>query len=216
MTHILRIDASARPAATRGQDGSHSRALADHIMDRLTAAHPGATHTIRDLAAKPIPHIADATIKGYYTPPEAMTDRLRDATALSDKLIAEMGNADILVISLPIYNFAVPSAFKAWIDQIVRIGRTFAYEDGQFRGLVHGKRAYVALSYGAGGYADGGPLHAYDFMKPYVQMILNFIGITDVTFVAVEATTADPATVAQHRDAAMRAVDSLIRTEEAA
>ncbi|MDN8926719.1 NAD(P)H-dependent oxidoreductase, partial [Staphylococcus aureus] len=79
--------------------------------------------------------------------------------------------------------------------QIMRIGRTFAYEDGAFRGLVEGKRAYVAYSYGAGGYGEGGALNSLDFLRPYLTLILNFIGITDVTSFAVEATTADATTV---------------------
>lgn len=216
MTHILRIDASSRPAANANAEGSHSRALADHLMMRLQAKRPDSTLTTRDLAANPVPHIADSTIKGYYTAPDAMTDRLQAATALSDKLIGEVQAANVIVISLPIYNFSVPSAFKAWIDQIVRIGRTFAYEDGQFRGLVEGKTALVALSYGAGGYADGGPLQTYDFMRPYVEMILQFIGIKNITFFSVEATTADPDTVNRNMDAAMMAIDRFFAGQEAA
>ncbi len=201
MTNILRIDASARPgpAHAAGDQASFSRTLADAVQQGLTAHHGGQVATMRDLAADPLPAIANATIKGFYTPAEAMDDRLRAATALSDTLIAELESADILVISTPMYNFAVPAALKAWIDQIMRINRTFAYENGEFSGLLKGKRAYVAYSYGAGGYGEGGPLQSFDFMRPYLTMILNFIGIEEVTSFAVEATTADPATV----DAAM-------------
>lgn len=201
MTTILRIDASARPgpAYAAGDQVSFSRTLADAVQQGLIGRHGARIGTLRDLATDPLPAIADATIKGFYTAPEAMDDRLRVATALSDSLIAELEAADILLISTPMYNFAVPAALKAWIDQIMRINRTFAYENGQFSGLLKGKRAYVAYSYGAGGYGEGGALHSYDFMRPYLTLILNFIGIEDVTSFAVEATTADPATV----DAAM-------------
>ncbi len=216
MTQILRIDASARATASRDEEGSYSRALAAHLVAQLQNRHPDAQVVSRDLAAAPIPHISDTTIKGYYTPPEAMTDTLRTATALSDQLIAEVQAADILIISLPIYNFSVPSAFKAWIDQVVRIGHTFAYEDGQFRGLVTGKKALVTLSYGAGGYADGGPLQSYDFMRPYVEMILGFIGISDVSVFSIEATTADTTTIAANRASALQAIDHFIANQEAA
>ena len=201
MTTILRIDASARPgpADAAGEQASFSRTLADAVQQSLTAHHGARVVTLRDLATDPLPAIADATIKGFYTPTEAMDDRLRAATALSDSLIAELATADILLISTPMYNFAVPAALKAWIDQIMRINRTFAYDNGAFSGLLKGKRAYVAYSYGAGGYGDGGRLQRFDFMRPYLTMILNFIGIDDVTSFAVEATTADAATV----DAAM-------------
>lgn len=201
MTTILRIDASTRPgpADAAGEQASFSRSLADAVQQSLTSHHGAQVGTLRDLAADPLPAIDDATVKGFYTPPEALDDRLRAATALSDMLIAELEAADILLISTPMYNFTVPAVLKAWIDQIMRINRTFAYENGQFSGLLKGKRAYVAYAYGAGGYGGGGALQSYDFMRPYLTLILNFIGIEDVTSFAVEATTADPATV----DAAM-------------
>ena len=209
MTTILRIDASARPgpAHAAGEQASFSRTLADAVQQGLIGHHGAQVATMRDLATDPLPAIADATIKGFYTPAEAMDDRLRAATALSDSLIAELEAADILLISTPMYNFAVPAALKAWIDQIMRINRTFAYENGEFSGLLKGKRAYVAYSYGAGGYGDGGPLQSFDFMRPYLTMILNFIGIEDVTSFAVEATTADMATVDAAMVAAIKGIE---------
>ncbi len=218
MTHILRLDASSRPSSVRaaGEEGSYSRDLADHVIDRLVQNDPQATVTVRDLVADPIPHIADDTIKGYYTPPEAMTETLREATALSDRLIAEVRQADVIVLSAPIYNFSVPSALKAWIDHVVRIGHSFAYEEGSFRGLIEGKRAYMVLSYGAGGYGEDGPFQAYDFLKPYLTMIFNFIGISDVHAFAIEATTADAETITRARQQALAAIDSAFDGQEAA
>lgn len=211
MTRILRVDASSRPATDpEGGEGSYSRELADHIVSELQATHPDADVVRRDLAADPIPHIADATIKGFYTPAEALTNELRSALALSDQVIAEVKAADVIVISAPIYNFSIPSALKAWIDHVLRIGHTFAYEDGQFRGLVDDRPVYLALSYGAGGYGDGGPLQSYDQMKPYLTMILNFIGLTSVTALSIEATTADAATIAAEREKAFAATKAAL------
>lgn len=209
MTTILRIDASARPgpAHAAGEQASFSRTLADAVQQGLIGHDGAQVVTLRDLATDPLPAITDTTIKGFYTPAEAMDDRLRAATALSDTMIAELEAADILLISTPMYNFAVPAALKAWIDQIMRINRTFAYENGEFSGLLKGKRAYVAYSYGAGGYGDGGPLHSFDFMRPYLTMILNFIGIEDVTSFAAEATTADMATVDAAMVAAIKGIE---------
>lgn len=208
MTNILRIDASSRPPQdpASGIEGSYSRELADYIIRQLSNCHPHTEIVSRDLAAEPLPHISNKTIQGYYTPDEAMTEELLGATALSDRLISEIEHADILVLSVPIYNFSVPSAFKAWVDQIVRIGHTFAYEDGNFHGLVKAKRAYVCYAYGAGGYLNNGSLAHYDHMAPYVGMILNFIGITDVTTFAIEATTADASTIASQHDAAINSI----------
>ncbi len=211
MTSILRIDASARPAISpEGGEGSYSRELADRIVAGLQERHPGATVVTRDLAKDPIPHIADNTIKGFYTPADALTDDLRAALHLSDAVIAEVTSADAIVISCPIYNFSIPSALKAWIDHLLRIGHTFAYEDGQFHGLVDDRPVYLAFSYGAGGYGEGGPLQSYDQMKPYLTLILNFIGLTSVKALSIEATTADADIVSAERRKAFAAVDAAL------
>lgn len=214
MTKILRIDSSLRPetAASPGTEGSYSRALASLATVHLINSTPAAFVTERDLIVDPLPHISNETVAAYYTPAHQRSPALRAAVASSDQLIAEVKNADILVLSVPIYNFSIPSSLKAWIDHIVRIGETFAYEDGNFRGLLAGKKAYVCCSYGAGGYLNGGPLASYDHMSPYITMILNFIGIEDVTMFAVQATTADAGTIA----AQMASVTDIINTHFAA
>lgn len=210
MTILLRIDVSPRPATQPGSglEGSFSRDLADVVEARIARRHNDLTVLRRDLAAEALPHIGDLTIKGYYTSPNAMTAELRAATALSDRLISEIEAADLLLLSVPMYNFSFPSAFKAWIDQIVRINRTFSYENGAFRGLMSGKTAYFCHAFGANGYLDGGAFAAYDHMSPYLRMILGFIGITDVTSFAIEATTADAATIAAKRGRALARIEA--------
>jgi FMN-dependent NADH-azoreductase len=192
MKTILRVDASSRTA------GSQSRALGDYFEEAWLRQHPGDRFVRRDVAENPIPHIASQTIAGFYTPDDQLTSELRSATALSDRLIDELRTADVLLLTVPIYNFSVPSALKAWIDQIVRIGRTFAYDGKNFTGLVTGKRACVICAYGAAGYVGQGPLEAYDFLRPYLTLLLNFLGIHDIRFFAVEGTTQDAATVAEN------------------
>ncbi len=206
---LLRIDASAR------HDGSHSRQLGDMVESAWRARHAGGRVLLRDLAAEPLPHIAAATITGYYTPPNQLTPDLRAATALSDRLIAELQSAHTLLITSPMYNFSVPSALKAWVDQVVRIGHTFAYDGGSFQGLVVRPRAVLALSYGAPGYAAA-PLAAMDHLQPYLSSLLGFLGITQVDVVSVEATTADAATIAAQAAAARRRVDEIAATFAAA
>jgi FMN-dependent NADH-azoreductase len=119
-------------------------------------------------------------------------------------------DADVLLIATPMYNFSVPSALKAWIDQIVRIGHTFSYDGKDFAGLLPGRRAFIMVACGAGGYLDGGPFAAADFVQPYLRFLLGFLGITDVTFVAIEHTTADAATVAAGRARAAKLIDSTV------
>ncbi len=204
MPTLLRIDASARLA------GSNSRVLGDHAQALWQAAHPAGSVIARDVSGPDMAPIAQDTITGFYTAADAMTDDLRRATAVSDTLIAELQSADCLLLTTPIYNFGVPAGLKAWIDQITRIGHTFAYEDGAFRGLVRTPRAIVALAYGADGYAAGGPLEQTDFLRPYLAFLLGFLGIGHVDFITAEATTADEATVAQRMQAAKAALHDLL------
>ncbi|MDD5200405.1 MAG: NAD(P)H-dependent oxidoreductase [Terrimicrobiaceae bacterium] len=204
-THrILRIDASSRVT------GSHSRTLADYFEQQWLRKRRDAEIRRRDLASDPIPHIAPETIAGFYTPPEQMTGELRAATAVSDTLIDELQSADILLLSTPIYNFSVPSALKAWIDQVVRIGKTVAYDGKNFTGLVTGKRAFVICAYGAAGYAGKGPLTPFDHLAPYLKLLLGFIGISDTRVITVEATSADAATVSESIGTANREIEAAV------
>ena len=174
--HILRIDASAR------RSGSVSRDLADRIVARIGA---GATVTTRDLADG-VPLIDEAWIGSAYTPPAARTAEQSERLALSDTLVAELQAADTLVIGLPIYNFGVPAAFKAWIDQVARAGVTFEYSPQGPKGLLQGKRAIVAVA--SGGTEAGSEL---DFATGFVRHVLGFIGITDVEFVTADRLMVD-------------------------
>ena len=190
MKHLLRIDASAR------QQDSVSKELGDEF-ERLWQLHSQGSVDVRDLSQHPVEQIQQITIAGFYTPPDHMTAELQGATSLSDGLIEELQQADTLLITLPLYNFGIPASLKAWVDQIVRINRTFSYENGQFGGLVNCPRALVLLAYGAEGYGEGGPLAAFDFAKPYLEHLLKFIGIERVTTVTVEGTTGDETLTAQ-------------------
>ncbi|WP_300295156.1 NAD(P)H-dependent oxidoreductase [Ferrovibrio sp.] len=188
MAHLLRIDSSSRL-----QD-SHSRGLADEIQAAWQARHPGGQVTRRDLVVEPLPHISDATIAGFFTPEDQQTTQTRAATGLSDRLIAELQAADTILIGVPMYNFSVPSALKAWIDHIVRIGHTFGFDPEKgLHGLLGGKAVLIAAAYGASGYVDNGPYAAMDFLAPYLRGLFNFLGLSEVEFFAVEGSSTDPA-----------------------
>ncbi len=193
MSTLLRIDCSAR------QDGSHSSHLADVAQAAWQTSTPNGTVLHRHLGRDPLPLISQETITGFYTPAESMTDTLRAATALSNALIDELQSADTLLLAVPIYNFSAPAALKAWIDQVTRIGRTFAYEDGAFRGLVKTRRAVILCVYGAEGYLPGQPFEQANFLEPYLRFLLSFMGIADIQVVSLQATTADDETVANNR-----------------
>ena len=172
---ILRIDASAR------REGSVSRDLAGRIIEKFE----GATVVHRDLAPG-LPLIDEDWIGANFTPADDRSEAQKDKLALSASLVAEVEAADILVIGLPIYNFSVPAALKAWIDQVARAGRTFRYTENGPKGLLEGKRAIVAVA--SGGTEVGSEI---DFATGYLRHVLGFIGITDVSFVTADRLMVD-------------------------
>ena len=191
MSYLLRIDTSPRLEA------SYSRQLADALEPRILSEHGLDSVVTRDLATHELPHIRQSTITGFYTPPEAMTPELVQATELSDILIRELKGAGAVLVSAPIYNFAMPSALKAWIDQVVRIGHTFSYDGESFGGLVPASHAYFALSYGAAGYGEGGEMRGVNFLEPYLSALFAFLGVANVEAFDVQGTTAaEPAPTA--------------------
>lgn len=170
MANILRIDSSART------EGSVTRDLLDTIEAKLDG-----TVTRRDVGGAAVPQITGTWVASNFTPADERTEEHRATLALSDTLIAEIKAADTLLIGLPIYNFSVPGALKAWIDLVCRAGVTFKYTDTGPVGLLTGKRAIVAVA--SGGVPMGSDS---DFATGYIRHVLGFIGITDVQFVAAD------------------------------
>lgn len=183
MTQLLHIDASPRGGR------SHSRALTREFVGAWLPSHPTDTVVYRDVGRYPPPPVDEAWIAAAFTPPEARTPRMRETLKFSDELVDELLAAEVLVIGLPMYNFGVPSSFKAYIDQIVRVGRTFDFDPGDpnrpYRPHVHGKRVFVMVATGDAGYEGGGRLAASNHLDPYLRTIFGFMGVTDLTFVHV-------------------------------
>ncbi|MBW4620571.1 MAG: FMN-dependent NADH-azoreductase [Cyanosarcina radialis HA8281-LM2] len=184
MAHLLHLDSSPRG------ERSHSRRLTREFVEQWQQAHPGDTVTYRDLGRDPVPHVDEPWIAAAFTPPEKHTPELQAAISLSDRLVDEFLAADIYVIGVPMYNFSVPSTFKAYIDQIVRVGRTWLFEpeDPQmpYKPLVHNKKIFVITASGDGGYDRGGRNQKMNHHDPYLITVFGFMGITDITFVHVE------------------------------
>ena len=154
------------------------------------------------------PTIEELTISGFYTPQEEFSEALYKATSLSDELIAELREADMLLISTPRYNFSVPAVLKAWIDQIVRIGVTFAVdEDKGLVDLLEGETAIVAMASGA--VFSGTDIESMNHLQPYLKAILGFLGFSEINFVAVEGTTMDEVTMSTNRETANKQIESL-------
>lgn len=175
--NVLIVTSSANGAE------SVSNRLIDEFTVRLREAEPGLAIVRRDIGAEPIRHLTERTVhairgKAPETPAE------RDAIALSDALIAELREADLVVIGAPMYNFGMASTLKTWFDHVLRARVTFRYTEAGPEGLLEGKKAVVVESR-AGLYSEGSTA-AMDFQEPHIRFLLGFMGIDDVTFVRAE------------------------------
>ena len=184
MAHLLHIDSSPRG------ERSHSRRMTREFVEQWKQAHPSDTVTYRDVGRNPVPHVDELWIAAAYTPPEQRTPQLQEAIRISDQLVDEFLAADIYVIGVPMYNFSVPSTFKAYIDQIVRIGRTIAFEPDDsahvYKPLVLGKKMFIIKARGDSGFEPGGRYEKMNYHDPYLVTVFGFMGITDITFIHVE------------------------------
>jgi FMN-dependent NADH-azoreductase len=172
MSHILRVDASARNA------GSTTRQLTDQLVARLVEQGYGAGVTVRDLAATPPALLTEAWVGANFIDDGDRSDDQKASLAASDTLIAELEAADTIVIGVPLYNFGIPASLKAWVDLIARARRTFRYTETGPEGLLKGKKAYLVVA--SGGVPVGSD---YDFATGYLRHVLGFVGITDVTVI---------------------------------
>ena len=178
MKNILFIQSSPRGAQ------SYSQKIAQSIVDELKTRLPAANVVVRNLAQNPPPHVGEAFVGGISTGSEQRTPEQTKALAVSDVLIDELTAADVIVFAVPMHNFGPPSTLKAWIDHVVRVGRTVSCSHAGPEGRLKGKRVILVLAR-SGFYSDG-PAKVLDFQEPYLRAILGFIGLTDIKVVRVE------------------------------
>jgi len=196
-----------------GED-SKSRRLGRDFIEGWLARHPGTRIIERDLARESIPHVTQSTVAAAMIPVEQRSPGEAAAAALADRLIEEVEAADVILLAVPMYNFSIPSTLKAWIDHILRAGRTFRYTAEGPVGLLGGKKVFVVTSRG-GVYSDGAG-KAMDFHEPYLRGVLGFVGLTDVTFVHAEGLAIDPETASAALAAARAKSEGLLPLANAA
>ena len=167
-------------ASIFSQDGESSR-LARLFVEGWRQRNPLGRVIERDLARDPVPHLDAETFRAFATAPEQRTDAQRARVALSDRLIAELQAADVVVLGVPMYNFQIPSTLKAYFDHVARAGITFRYTPDGSEGLLKGKKAYVFSTCG-GVYPGAGD----ETQTRYLRYFLGFLGIEDVTVVRAE------------------------------
>jgi FMN-dependent NADH-azoreductase len=196
--NILHIDCSPRAE-------SHSRKLSAAIVKKLLEVVPDASITRRDFAVAPLPH-ASPDYATTLSSPATLAAPLNGALQLSETLIKEVEAADLIVIGTPMNNLTVPSVLKAWIDQILRAGRTFNTTPTGKVGLFRDRPVFVGIA--SGGVFTGDRANQPDFLTPYLSVVLGSVGLKTLQFLSVQATAfldRDQATLA--RDKALAAID---------
>jgi len=175
VTQVLQLNSSIY------SEGGQSTQLAAQFVEALREREPLAKVTVRDLARDPVPHLDAARFGAFIAKPEQRNAQQQAVVDYSDVLIGELRRADVIVLGLPMYNFGLPSALKAYFDHVARAGVTFRYTEKGPVGLLNGKKAYVFAT--RGGMYAGTPK---DTQTQYIRDFLSFVGITDVEFVYAE------------------------------
>ncbi len=167
---LLRIDSSLRFT------DSYSRKAGDYFIQEWQKKNPNRKVRVRDVGKSLIPHLDPNTLAGYFDA-SIQTELLQ----ISDELITELYECDELLITVPMYNFGIPSSLKAYFDLIVRNEKTFRYEEKSI-GLLQNKKAYIISSMG------GIKTEPLSFVELHLQEILNYIGISEIYFIAIDGT----------------------------
>jgi FMN-dependent NADH-azoreductase len=204
MPNILILDSAATGTA------SVSRKITDAAAGALRRRDPSARIVRRDIGAEPIPHLTEVTVPAIRAG-LVENDAARNALALSDTLVAELQQADVIVIGAPMYNFGMPSTLKAWFDHVLRARVTFRYTEAGPEGLLKGRKAIVVETR-AGLYSEG-PAAAMDSQEPHIRTLLGFMGIDDVTFVRAEKLAFGPEAAAGAVAEAIATIESLADTQ---
>ncbi len=166
-------------SSPRGEH-SMSRGLTRLFVEDWLQNHPGGRVIERDLMTSDLPFVTLPWLGAYFAPAEQHTPEMKDLIRLSDELTDEILAADHIAIGTPVYNYNIPAVLKAYIDHIVRKGRTLGFSG---EGLVHGKKCTVLMASG-GVYTEGSPIRDRDIATSYLRLILKVIGIEDVTVIA--------------------------------
>lgn len=217
MTCLLHLDASARPGrAGIHPHGSLTRRLGRTFTDGWRTVRAGDRVIYRDLGASPPGFINGRWVQAAFASDQAPW--MASVLAESETLIAELRAADVLLIGAPLYNFGMPAVLKAWVDNVVRIGRTFDYDPGQpdspYVPLLRDRHreAVILSARGGHGFEPAGELAHMNHLEPALRTVLGFIGIDTVHAVAVEHQEDGGELLAASLAAAEARVTELVRT----
>ncbi|MEV5506212.1 FMN-dependent NADH-azoreductase [Streptomyces orinoci] len=179
MATLLHLDSSLFPASA-----SASRAVTAAFRQSWEEEHPQGTVIYRDLSANPVPHLDGLAASAAFADPATHTPEQAAAFAGRLKLIEELEQADAVLIGAPMYNFTIPSTLKAWLDQVILMGRTTGPE-----ATTKGTPVTVVASRG-GSYAPGTPREGFEYVQNYLRAALTDMLAMDVDFIVPELTLA--------------------------
>ena len=186
MSKVLIINASAR------NERSISRYMTNVFVDSWEKKHPNDRIVYREVGQENIPHVTEKWIAGAFKPSELRNAVDVEALTVSDQLIAELKDADVIVLGTPMYNWSVPSALKAYIDQVLRVNETvlISKEDPEnpYKGLLKDKKVFLLMVRGNSGYEPGEFYEHMDFQTNYLKTVFRIMGIEDIEHIALNGT----------------------------
>ncbi|MRX70504.1 FMN-dependent NADH-azoreductase [Flavobacterium resistens] len=208
MKKILVINSSPRDGRSR------SRKLANTFVEIWKKQAPDTSITYRDLASTNVPHVSETWIAAAFRLENDRTETEIEALKLSKELISELKEADVIVLAAPMYNWTITSSLKAYIDQVLRVNETWKLntEDlsNPYIGLLKNKTLFLLTSRGAQGYEKGEYNEHMNFQTPYLKMVFNIIGITDIQEITVDGEVYGPEAIELAIEKSNAKVTSLI------
>jgi len=191
MSTLLHIDSSVRAVNSMNPDhDSISKRIALRFVDTWKQNRPEDEYIYRDVGMNPPDFITQDWIGAVFTPEEKRTPAQKERLALSDKMIAEVSAADVILISSPMYNYGMPAQLKAWFDQVVRINKTFDFDlsrgDFPLEPTLSGKTLIIVTSSGEFGFAKGGIREDSGHLVPHLRTLSKYLGVDTIYEVASE------------------------------
>jgi FMN-dependent NADH-azoreductase len=183
VTTILHIDASVRGST------SLSRKLSRTFVEAWLSARPDDTVLRRDVGLDPPPFVTETWIAAAFTRPDDRTDIMRRALAASDRYISELERADLIVIGTPMYNYGMPAQLKAWIDQVIRVDRTFSFDlargDWPLQPILKGKDLVLLTSSGEFGFEPGGVRETMNHLDTHIRTCSHYLGVAHTHHIGI-------------------------------
>jgi FMN-dependent NADH-azoreductase len=210
MKKVLVINSSARALRSK------SRKLAEIFIDHWKSIHNDPIIQYRELGNTDVPHMNESWIAAAFKPEAERTEEEVEALKISDTYISELREADIIVLSSPMYNWSIPSVLKAYIDQIVRVNETFKFNsanmENPYTGMLENKTLFLLLSRGEPGYEKGDHNEHMNFQSTYLKTVFNIMGINNIHVVAINGVSYGPEKL-KKTDTSHQDIKDLIKLE---